>query len=283
MPPYFLLSTLTVLPHSCFLCVASLFIGCGVCVIHILICQSVLPFIRENIVNLGSTPCTVFYKDILHSFYPKSIYFNVWVSAPGNRSIPWWCASCSRSVSLPVRCVPAGGPAAAPQPSSSASSESRCCCSQLLGGCVTAVMGEEDSSAIPPHGSLSYLNRTSQKGLFELTGCWTHIPFQKWIQEQMMWNQTGSTSMRNEWDTAGWKRVKSGRLDKQRKGKNTVRKSSTCCISEASTDRPSFSLTITLYSTFQLLTQWISHSQLVPSQKTRYTELEIICLSHLLP
>lgn len=161
MAPYFLLSTLTILPHNCFLCVASLFIGCGVCVIHILICQSILLFIRENIVNLGSTPCTIFYRDILNSFYPKSIYFNMWISAPGNRWTPWWFASCSRSISLPFGNVPPGGPATTPQPNFSASSESRCCHSQLLGGCVTAVMGEEDNSAIPPHGSLSYLNITS--------------------------------------------------------------------------------------------------------------------------
>lgn len=66
-----------------------------------------------------------------------------------------------------------------PQLNLSAPPESRCCRSRLLGGCVTAVMGEEDNSADPPHGGLSYLNITSSKGLFELTGCWTHIPLQK--------------------------------------------------------------------------------------------------------
>lgn len=35
------------------------------------------------------------------------------------------------------------------------------------------------SSAIPPHGSQSCLNITSCKGLFELSGCWTYILFQK--------------------------------------------------------------------------------------------------------
>lgn len=67
-----------------------------------------------------------------------------------------------------------------PQPNFSAPPpESRRCRSRLLGGCVTAVMAEEDSSAVPPRGALSYLNITSSKGLLELTGCWTHIPFQK--------------------------------------------------------------------------------------------------------
>ena len=101
MPTLFPALLINCFTPQLFYVLAGFFIGCGACVIHILICQSILLFIRENRVNLGSTPCTVFYKDILHSFYPKSIYFNVWVSAPGNRWTLWWFASCSRSVSLP--------------------------------------------------------------------------------------------------------------------------------------------------------------------------------------
>lgn len=70
-----------------------------------------------------------------------------------------------------------------------------------------------------------------------------------------MWNQTGRTSMRNEWIQQDEKESSQGGWTNREEGGNTVWKLCTCCVSKASPDEPGLSVTITWCSVVQLLTQ----------------------------
>lgn len=136
-----------------------------------LICQSILMFIRKNIANVGYPPCTLFYKGILHSFHPK-----IFILACEYRLLE--LGELHDGLGLVEEASAcSGGQCAWGQPSSSAVARVLQQ-PEVLGTCTTTGVGE-DSSAIPPHGSQSCLNITSSRGLFELVGCWTHFPFQK--------------------------------------------------------------------------------------------------------
>lgn len=100
----------------------------------------------------------------------------------------------------------------------------------------------------------------------------------------MVWNQTGSTTSEKWMRYGRVKRTKSERLDKTKKVRSTVRKYYMCHISKAPPDQPSFVSLITLCSTSQLLTQWISFCiwKTCAGQKNGCSELSMIFVLHLL-
>lgn len=172
MPPCFLSAHRLFYPTAVFMWCQYLL---GVVYVHMLICQSILAFIEENIVNLGYTPCTLFYKDILHSFYPKTfilisdyrllemgeLYDGLGLVEEA--SAGWWAVCLGTAQQLGC-----GQGAAAARYLAPAQPQ----------------WWQRGSSTISPHGSQSSLNIASYKGLFELTGCWTHSPFQKGVKQK---------------------------------------------------------------------------------------------------
>lgn len=133
---------------------------------------------QESIASLGYTLCTLFYKYFLHSFYPKTFILMCEYGLLEMGELPdglglveeasacWWAVCLGTAQQLGR----GQGAAAA-----------RCLAP------ARPQWWERDGSAIPPHGSRSYLS-ISYRGLFEFTGCWTHVPFQKWVKQQMMVN-----------------------------------------------------------------------------------------------
>lgn len=242
----FPLCTRTVLPHSCFY-VMPVFIGCGVCThadlsVHLSLHRGEYskPWVHTLHIILQRYPSFIL---------SKNIYFNKWLQAPGNGWTLWWPGSCWRSISWLVGSVPGDSPAARLW--------SGCCSSQVL-GTAQPQWWQRGRSTISPHGSQSSLNITSYKGLFELTGCWTHSPFQKGVKQKSD-AESDREYVNNKW--MRYRRIKrswakeAGQTKQQ--GKNTVKKWFTCCIRKTSPGQQSFSLTMTPYSMCQLSAQWI--------------------------
>lgn len=110
---------------------------------------------QEYIANLGYTPCTLFYKDFLHAFYPKTFILiceygllemgelHDGLGLVEEASACWWAVCLGTALELGC----GQGTAAA-----------RCL------ALAQPQWWERDSSAIPPHSSQSYLNITSYKG-----------------------------------------------------------------------------------------------------------------------